>query len=83
MKQNDTEKAASSALGYLLVSVGFVLVILSFGLGFLPFIDMLLESLGLSYLVENSGTLLWGGIGGVVVGVLIIVMSDIDVEEYE
>jgi len=83
MKRRDTEKAASSVLGYLLASLGFVLVILSFALGFLPFVDTVLESLGLVYLVENSGILLWGGIAGVVVGVFIIVTSDIDVEEYE
>jgi hypothetical protein len=83
MKRRDTEKAASSALGYLLASLGFVLVIFSFALGFLPFVDMLLESIGLTYLVENSGILLWGGIAGVVIGVFILVTSDIDVEEYE
>jgi len=83
MEHDRAEKAASSALGYLLASVGFVVVILSFALGFLPFIGMVLESLGLSYFAQNSGLLLWVGIAAVAVGVGIIVLSDVDVEEYE
>ena len=80
MKKTDTEKAASSAVGYLLAAVGFVSVILSFALGFLPMVDTILGSLGLGFLVENSGLLLWVGIAAVVVGVLVVVTSDVDVD---
>ena len=80
--RRETE-AASTAIGYVLTAMGFVLFTLSFALGFLPFVDQAFAAVGLSVVTENSGSLLWLGIASGIVGVAIVVLADVDVEEYE
>jgi hypothetical protein len=82
MKKNRKgTEAATEAIGYLLVFVGLISVVASFLIGNIFMAGSVLSSIGLGFLAENSGLLLWLGLAVAAAGAVAVATSNVDVEE--
>ncbi|MFP4175454.1 MAG: hypothetical protein ACLFSW_06745 [Halobacteriales archaeon] len=80
MKRNGSTEAVTETSGYILVFAGFLLLILSLAIGNVVMAERFLSNMGLAPIARNSSIMLWGGLAAVVVGVLIVVTADVDVD---
>lgn len=81
MKKNKSAEAASENLGYLITFVGLLSVLVSLFIGNILMANRVLRNFGLGFVAENASLLLWLGLGMAVVGILVVVTSNVDIEE--